>query len=120
MEEKKTKTTNKKYLILGVIILIVCILIIFIYNKYYNTPLNNYKKQSINILNEYKRGEITKEKVKEKLDVLLNKLKQENIIRDRSISLLETNLTNIDDKLIRQELSSTEIDKYVQVIKDIY
>lgn len=118
MEEKNTKTINKKYLILGVIILIVCIFTIFIYNKY-DTPLNNYKKQAITTLKQYKSGEVTKKEAKEKLDAVSDKLSSEyEVQKESKVLSLEVKISYIAYKLIDKELSDTEIEKYIEEIKN--
>lgn len=118
--KNEKKVSTKIYFILCVIILILSCAIICIYNNN-NTPLNSYKKQSIDILNQYKDGKLTNKESREKIDEISKKIENEYEIRENSkfLSLLEAKINNISYKLLKQELSNTEIEKYIQEIKNI-
>ena len=118
--EKKEKNFYKKWWFWTIIIIILIYLIGFIYNNY-NSEFNNYKKQSISILNKYKSGELTHRETSEKLDILSEKLDNEYYKNNKAsyMFFLEVKLSTISLKLRFNELSNTEINNYIQEIKNI-
>lgn len=114
------KDIIKKWWFWVVIILIVSIgVIVYVYNNH-NTAFDDYKKQSITILNQYKAGKLTKKETRDKINTISDKLKNEyKINNETNISSLELNLLIIAHELFDKELSNTEIDTYIQEIKKI-
>lgn len=112
------KDLSKKWWFEVIVILILSV-IICIYNSN-NTTLNNYKKQSIAILNQYEKGETTRKEGGEKITALSDKMSNEyNINKESYILALESKISLIALKLNYGELSNTEIDKYIQEIREI-
>lgn len=122
--EKKEKTERKKpfykkWWFWCIIIALILGIAIYAHNNH-NTTFNNYKKQSISILNQYKNGELTRKETSEKIDALSEKLGNEYEINNESYILcLDVKLSLIAYKLTDAELSDTEVNNYIQEIKDI-
>ena len=111
------KDLVKKWWFWGIIIILISCILIYVLG-YSNTEFNNYKKESITILNQYKDGKLTRKEAEEKIDAISDKLKNERKINDdTNIFLLEVKLSSITYELFNQELSNTEIDTYIQEIK---
>ena len=121
MKNDEKKQIYKKWWFWVSIILIVsvCVTIVHIYNNN-NTTFNNYKKQSITILTQYKDGKLTRKETEEKIDAMADKLQSEYKVNNEiNISYLQVQLSLIVLKLFDGELSNTEIDGYIQEIEKI-
>ena len=121
MKNDEKKQIYKKWWFWVSIILIVsvCVTIVHIYNNN-NTTFNNYKKQSITILTQYRDGKLTRKETEEKIDAIAEKLENEYKINDETnIYLLKSKLSLITQKLFDEELSNTLINQYIQSIKEM-
>ena len=121
MKNDEKKQIYKKWWFWVSIILIVsvCVTIVHIYNNN-NTTFNNYKKQSITILTQYRDGKLTRKETEEKIDAIAEKLQSEYKVNNEiNISYLQVQLSLIVLKLFDGELSNTEIDGYIQEIEKI-
>lgn len=112
---------EKKQIILSILVLLITIFAILgIFIKEKNFSLSNYKKQSINILNEYKTGKIEKKEVSEKLDALSQKLEKEYENNNNVGTMcLQSKISSLALELKYEEISDSEIKKHIQEIKDI-
>ena len=118
---KEKKQIYRQWWFWGLIIIVIFLAIVFTYiTLQENSNFNNYKRQSIDILNDYKKGELTKEEAKEKIEAVDDKIdidyKKENTT---NLLFLSIKLTNIEWNLVEGELSDTEVDNYIKEIKDI-
>lgn len=112
----------KEWWSLGIAILVVIIIGIgIIINMTNNAGENNYRKQAVSILNQYKQGQLTKKEASEKLGNLSEKIANEPDIKDEhkraSIFALQAKLSNLSLQLFNDELSNTQIDNYIKEIK---
>lgn len=112
---------EKKQIIFSIVVLIVVVFIICgIFITKSNPILNNYKKQSIVILNDYKSGNLEGKKASDKLDSLAKKLKKEYEQKDNIGAMcLQSKLSSLALKMKYEEISDSEIKKYIQEIKNI-
>ena len=106
---------------LGVIIITFICFILYIYTNSNSSMFSNYKKQSITVLKGYINGELSNKETSDKLEVLSKKLMNEYEAdkNKNNMFYLETKLSLISMKLFREELSNTEINKYIEEIKMI-
>lgn len=112
---------EKKQIIISILVLLITIFAILgVFIKEENFFLNNYKKQSISVLNEYKNGKIERNKVSEKLGSLSEKLKKEyNNNNNIGIMCLQSKLSTLALEIKYEEMSDSEIKEHIQEIKDI-
>lgn len=110
----------KKWWFWVIIILIVSASgIVYVCNNR-NAEFNNYKKQSITILTQYRDGKLTRKETEEKIEAIADKLGNEYKVNDETnIYLLKSKLSSIAYKLFDEELSNTLINQYIQAIKEI-
>lgn len=119
-EESKNKPIYKKWCFLIIIVTIILIFIGICIKIVNLSPINNYKKQAIEILEEYKQGKATSDKTKEKIGALGEKVHKE-YEDDSSTDLLflSTELQRIEWDLVQGEISNTEANDYIREIKNI-
>lgn len=115
------KDIIKKWWFWVVIVLIVSIgVIAYVYNNHTTTAFDDYKKQSIEILTQYKDGKLTRKETEEKIDAIVEKLGNEyKVNNETNIYLLKSKLSLITQKLFDEELSNTLISQYIQTIKEM-
>lgn len=118
------KKLIKKWWFLGITILTIVISIMYILVFSNNSSAyNNYSKQAISILNQYKEGQLTGKESSNKLNALSKKIDNETNSDDKyeSVSMfaLQMKLSNIALKLFNGELSNTQINNYIEEIKKI-
>lgn len=114
------KELIKKWWFWVIIAIVILTCIIFFINN--NRDRNsNYRNQAITILNQYKKGSITGKEASEKLNAIVNKLRNEpdidNDYESASKFALQMEISSIASKLSYDELSDTEINKYIKEIK---
>lgn len=115
------KPFYKKWWFWVSIIVVLIIISISIYMINNNSGFNNYKNQSISILNDYKKAKITREEAKEKIEAISDKIdKDYKTEKDTSRMLfLSVNLQRIEWDLVEGELSDTEVYSYIKEIEKI-
>ena len=110
------------------IVVIICfaVIIIALCVLYFNTknPLNQYKKEIINILNDYKENKINSEKASKELESISYRAKEkaketENNTQSTTWFLLSTTTSNIALQIELQKIDRIEINEYVKKIKNI-
>lgn len=120
--EKEKKPIYKKWWLWVSVILIVSAsvtIIVRIYNNN-NTTFNNYKKQSITILTQYRDGKLTRKETEEKIDAISDKTYKDYTNDDTSKTLfLSSKLQKIEWDLVKGELSDTEVNDYIKEIEEI-
>ena len=126
--EEKEQQLYKQWWFWGMLLLVIGIIGWSIYANS-NTVINNYKRQAILILTDYKSSKITKNEASQKIDALEEKTYKEYEERKNDINSNENEVTKvlglsiklsgIEMKLSKGELSNSEIDKYIEEIKDL-
>ena len=118
--ENEKKPIYKKWWFWAIIILVLIIVFFGIYMINNNSAFNNYKNQSISILNDYKKGKITREEAKEKIEAISDKTNKDYTNDDTSKTLfLSSKLQRIEWDLVRGELSDMEVNNYIKEIEEI-
>lgn len=112
---------NKKQIILSLLILFIVIFAIsIVFISQHNFALNNYKKQAISVLNDYKDGKINNKTASDKLDTLSKKLEKEyKDNQDVGTTCLQSKVSLIALKTKYDEISNSEIKNYINEIKNI-
>ncbi|MCI8470409.1 MAG: hypothetical protein HFJ35_02795 [Clostridia bacterium] len=114
------KDIIKKWWFWAIAIVVLIIIFFCIYMINNNSTFNNYKNQSISILNDYKKGKITREDAKEKIEAISNKTNKDYTNDDTSKTLfLSSKLQTIERDLSKGELSDTEVNNYIKEIEEI-
>lgn len=112
---------NKKQIILSLLILFIVIFAIsIVFISQHNFALNNYKKQAISVLNDYKDGKINNRTASDKLDTLSERLRKEyEDNQDIGTMQLQIKVSLIALKTKYDEISNSEIKNYINEIKSI-
>lgn len=98
----------------GIIIAIIIFLNFF-------TLSGNYKRQVVNILNEYKNGELTGQETIEKIDTIVEKIeKDNNNKKSDSLSRLNIYVNSILYGLRDGEMGNAEVDAKIKEIKRLH
>ena len=110
----------QKWWFWGIAILIIFMIMMYIF-VFSNNTYNNYSKQAITILNQYREGQLTGKESSEKLSALSRKIGNEPSGNDKyesaSIIALQTKISKIALELFNGELSNTQINNYIKEIK---
>ncbi len=118
--ENDGKQIYRKWWFWAIAIVVLIIIFFCIYMINNNSTFNNYKNQSISILNDYKKGKITREDAKEKIEAISNKTNKDYTNDDTSKTLfLSSKLQTIERDLSKGELSDTEVNNYIKEIEEI-
>lgn len=118
--ENEKKRIYKKWWFWAIIIVVLIIISSFVYIINNNSTFNNYKNQSISILNDYKKGKITREETKEKIEAISDKTNKDYTNDDTSkILFLSSKLQKIEWDLVKGELTDTEVNNYIKEIEEI-
>ena len=91
--ENDGKQIYRKWWFWAIAIVVLIIIFFCIYMINNNSTFNNYKNQSISILNDYKKGKITREEAKEKIEAISDKLQSERKVNE------DTNIFYVEVKL---------------------
>lgn len=112
---------NKKQIILSVLIFFIVIFAIsMVFVSQHNFVLDNYKKQAVSVLDDYKNGKINNKTTSDKLDALSEKLSKEyKYNQDVGTMCLQSEVSLIALKIRFEEISDIEIKNYIKEIKNI-
>lgn len=122
MENDKKKQIYKKWWFWVSIIVVLIIIFISIYMINNNSGFNNYKNQSIIILNDYRKGKITREETKDRIKSISDKVYKDYTTTEKNTSkmlFLSGNLQRIEWDLVKGELSDAEVYNWVKEIEKI-